>query len=218
MPKKEETQQVNNLQFYDQLRKVPQEALKTIGAGRLKGMSDVNPMWRIKAMTEAFGPCGIGWKYEITKQWHETYGQEIKAFCNINLYIKVDGAWSEPIPGTGGSSFVAIESKGAFVSDECEKMALTDALSVSMKALGVAADVYYSKDPSKSQFDTKYEQQAYVAPVQQAATQPIDWKKEIDSCADMNALTAVWNKFPQLQTDKAFRDAWATRRGIIEKK
>ena len=97
-------------------------------------------------------------------------------------------------------------------------MALTDALSVSMKALGVAADVYYSKDPSKSQFDTKYEQQAYVAPVQQATTQPVDWKKDIDSCADMNALTAVWSKYPQLQGDKAFRDAWAARRGIVEKK
>lgn len=158
----------NNLAFYEKLRTVPEEAIKQIGAGRLKGMSDINPMYRIKVMTETFGPCGIGWKYEITKQWHEQFGQEIKAFCNINLYIKVDGEWSEPIPGTGGSSFVAVESKGIYVSDECEKMALTDALSVAMKALGVAADVYYSKD--KSRFDTKYEQQEYSE--QQAQVKP----------------------------------------------
>ena len=47
------------------------EALKTIGGGRLKGMTDVNPQWRYKAMTEAYGPCGIGWKYEVDKLWNE---------------------------------------------------------------------------------------------------------------------------------------------------
>ena len=228
--KKKEVQ--GNLQFYEQLRKVPQEALKEIGAGRLKGMSDVNPMWRIKVMTETFGPCGIGWKYEITKQWHEVYGQEIKAFCNINLYIKVDGEWSDPIPGTGGSSFVAVERSGPYVSDECEKMALTDALSVAMKALGVAADVYYSKDPSKSQFDTKYNyqniqqqtaQSQQTQKPQQTVQQTqvvseVQYKGEIAMCANMDALMAIWNKYPQLQGDKGFRDAWALRRGQIEKK
>jgi len=34
------------------------------------------------------------------------------------------------------------ESKGPHTSDEAYKMALTDALSVAMKALGVAADIY----------------------------------------------------------------------------
>ena len=93
MAEKKETKraEVDNLRFYEQLRQVPEYALKQIQAGRLKGMSDINPVYRIKAMTEAFGPCGIGWKYVITKQWLETYGQEVKAFCNIDLFIKVEG-------------------------------------------------------------------------------------------------------------------------------
>ena len=33
------------------------------------------------------------------------------AFVMINLYVKVDGEWSKPIVGTGGSSFVAKEKK-----------------------------------------------------------------------------------------------------------
>ena len=165
--KKEE---LPNLRFYDKLRVVPQEALKQIGAGRLKGMSDINPVWRIKAMTEAFGPCGIGWKYEVTKQWQEQYGQEVKSFTNINLYIKVDGQWSDPIPGTGGATLVEINSKGLYVNDEGHKMSLTDALSVAMKSLGVAADVYYAKGKNTS-YDTKYEQQEYAA--KNPSTQPI---------------------------------------------
>ena len=179
MAKKEETKtQGDNLRFYELLRKVPDYALKQIAAGRLKGMSDINPVYRIKAMTEAFGPCGIGWKYVVTKQWLETYGQEVKAFCNIDLFIKVDGEWSDAIPGTGGSSLVAVERGGLYVSDEAYKMALTDALSVAMKSLGVAADVYYSKD-KVGQFDTKYEQQSYVAqqPVQQQ--QPAQQQKPV---------------------------------------
>ena len=65
MSKKEENK--DNLRFYELLRKVPEEAKKSIQAGRLKGFTDVNPLYRIKIMTEAFGPCGIGWKYEIVK-------------------------------------------------------------------------------------------------------------------------------------------------------
>ena len=136
--------------YYNQLRTVPQEAKKPIGGGRLKGMTDISPMWRIKRMTEIFGPVGIGWYYTIEKQWLEAgAGEEQKAFCNINLYYKQENEWSMPIPGTGGSDFVVKESKGLYTSDECFKMALTDALSVAMKALGIAADVYFEKDRSK---------------------------------------------------------------------
>lgn len=141
---------MDNLKLYEKVRKVPDEAKKTIGAGRLKGMTDINPMWRIKTLTEQFGVCGFGWKYEITdKRLSDGANGEISAFIDINLYIKLDGEWSEAIPGTGGSSFVASERNGLHTSDECFKMALTDALSVACKALGFGADVYFSKDVSK---------------------------------------------------------------------
>jgi hypothetical protein len=141
---------MDNLTIYNACRAVPREALKEIQAGRLKGKSDINPMWRLKCLTEQFGPCGIGWKYVITKQWLEHGGNdEIAAFVNIDLHIKVNGEWSEAIPGTGGSSFVAKERNGLYVSDECFKMALTDAISVSCKALGFGANVYWSADSTK---------------------------------------------------------------------
>lgn len=157
MAEKKAKPEVDNLSIYEAAREVPKHALKTIGAGRLKGFSDVNPMYRIKRMTEIFGPCGIGWSYEIDKQWTETYGNEVKAFCNVLLYVKYNGEWSRAIPGTGGSTIVEVNSKGTYVSDEGYKMALTDALSVAMKGLGVAADVYYAKDGNNlNPGDSKY--------------------------------------------------------------
>lgn len=162
---------MGNLDYYNKLKVVPQEALRQIQSGRLRGKHDINPMWRIKAMTEQFGVCGIGWKYVITKQWTETFGSEVKAYCNIDLFIKVNGEWSDAIQGTGGSSEVSMESKGAYVSDECYKMALTDALSVAMKALGVAADVYFEAGKNIIDIDSKYDTQDSRA-AQQPAAQP----------------------------------------------
>jgi len=139
-----------NLQVYEALKDVPPEALKEIKGGRLKGMSDINPMWRIKALTEQFGICGIGWKYETVRKWlEEGANGNVGAFVDINLYIKANGEWSEAIPGTGGSMFVTKESAGLHTSDECFKMALTDAIGVACKALGMAASVYWNKDRTK---------------------------------------------------------------------
>lgn len=141
---------MENMKLYEAVKTPPKEALKTISAGRLKGMTDINPMWRIQMLTEQFGPCGIGWKYVITREWAETASTgEIAAFVDILLFYKCNGEWSEGIPGTGGSSFVANEKAGLHMSDECYKMALTDAISVATKALGFAADIYWKSGRNK---------------------------------------------------------------------
>jgi len=141
---------MENLELYNNVRKVPKTAQKPIAAGRLKGMTDINPMWRIQELTNQFGICGIGWSYEIVRQWiEEGSNGERAAFTNINLFVKVDGEWSRSIPGTGGSSFIAKESKGMHTSDECYKMSLTDAISVACKALGFGADIYWQDGRSK---------------------------------------------------------------------
>lgn len=158
------------LGIYNATRAVPTDAKKKITGGRLNGMTDINPMWRIKTLTEQFGPCGFGWQYEITKQWLEQGAAgEVMAFCNINLYVCEDGLWSRPIPGTGGSAFVANEKNGPRTNDECYKMALTDAISVACKALGFGADVYWEGDR------TKYDQpRAAATPMNAGPSKPID--------------------------------------------
>ena len=177
-----------NLDIYNAVRNVPADAKRAIRGGRLNGKTDINPMWRIKTLTAQFGPCGIGWCYEITKQWLETgHGGEIAAFCNINLYVCVNGEWSRAIPGTGGSAFVASESKGLYTSDECFKMALTDALSVACKALGFGADVYWEADSTK--YDVRPATRRAAAPAPAPAPAPaeeVDQELEI-AIADLKA-------------------------------
>ena len=55
---------MDKMTIYEQCRGVPKDAQKPIAAGRLKGKTDINPMWRIKKLTEIFGPAGIGWKFD----------------------------------------------------------------------------------------------------------------------------------------------------------
>lgn len=144
---------MENLELYRSVAEVSTNAKKPIAAGRLKGKTDINPMWRIEKLTEQFGPCGIGWKYVITdKRLEAGANGEISAFVDIDLYFKYNGEWSEAIPGTGGSAFVANERNGLYTSDECFKMALTDAISVACKALGFGANVYWEAGGSK--YDT----------------------------------------------------------------
>lgn len=140
---------MDNLFYYNQGREVPDTAKKPISGGRLNGKTDINPVWRIKKLTEMFGPCGIGWYYRSDREWLETYENQIAAFVKIELFIKVDGEWSMPIQGTGGSMFVEMQRNGAYVSDECFKMATTDAISVACKQLGIGADVYWDRDNTK---------------------------------------------------------------------
>lgn len=141
---------MNNMEIWGKLENTPKEAQKEISAGRLKGFTDINPMWRFKQLTEVFGPCGIGWKFEIVStNVIPGANDEVAAFVNILLYYKKDGEWSEGVPGLGGSMFVAKESKGMHTSDECFKMALSDAIGTACKALGMSADIYFSKDRSK---------------------------------------------------------------------
>ena len=159
---------MENLEIYNKLKSVPQDCLKTIQAGRLKGMSDIKPQWRVLKMTEIFGPCGIGWKYKVTNRLFtekDSFGQ-VAVFIDIDLFVKIGESWSDAIPGCGGSTFIANEKNGLYMSDEAVKMATTDALSVAMKMLGVGADVYMGHG---GKYDARTNEQKTEAPQEKKA-------------------------------------------------
>ena len=179
MENNKQVQQDNgNLSIYERMRSVPSEAKKAIEAGRLKGKSDINPMWRIKKLTEVFGPVGFGWYTEVIKTWTEVdENSDVAVFVDINLFVKKDGEWSKPIYGNGGNKLISHERKYEngtqvlvpYLDDDAYKKAYTDAISVAAKALGVGADVYFEKDVTK--YDTA---QSQSEPVQaQVAGTPV---------------------------------------------
>ena len=143
---------MHNLEIWEQVERPPEDALKSINSGRLKGMTDISPLWRMKIMTEIFGPCGIGWGWSPDKLWTEPgHNNEVMCFAEVTLWY-IHGEKTGYVPGVGGSKIVEhFAGKNYSISnDEGFKMATTDALSTAMKAIGVGADIYAGKwDGSK---------------------------------------------------------------------
>jgi hypothetical protein len=134
---------MSNLTHWKLLSRPPQSSLKIIEFGYLKGKSDINPQWRLMAMTEAFGVVGHGWNWRIVRTWSEVGGDgQIMCFSEVAAKVRIDGVWGEEFSGIGGSVITEL-AKGVLKSnDEGYKMATTDALGVAFKSLGVAADIY----------------------------------------------------------------------------
>lgn len=138
-----------NMELYNRYRSVPENAQKKITGGRLNGMTDINPMWRLKCLTESFGASGTGWYTEIRDVFVERFEGEAVVNIVVALYYLNGEDWSWPVVGIGGSKLVSKESKGLFVDDEAYKKAYTDAVGNACKQLGIGADIWWSADTTK---------------------------------------------------------------------
>ena len=154
---------MDNMSIYNSLCTPPNDALKPIGFGNLKGKSDINPQWRYEAITNQFGPCGTGWKFTIDSHWIQPVSTgETMVYVMINFYYKDGDKWSEPIPAYGGDYLVKKDKNGIHGNDEAMKMAVTDALGTAMKMIGAAADVYRGLIANGAS-DSKYARRDYAA-------------------------------------------------------
>ena len=138
----------DNMRFWDKLKKPPTNMLKKITFGAMKGKSSIDPVWRMKAITEVFGPVGFGWNYEILRKevFDVSEGQKL-AVVDVRMWLKDGEAGSRHFDGTGSSMLISIANRGKSnqymnTNDEAFKMATTDALSVCFKATGAAAEIY----------------------------------------------------------------------------
>ena len=211
---------MENLEIYEKIKEVPKEARKKITGGRLVGMTDIKPMWRIEKLTEIFGPVGLGWYAPVIKrEIIEGANNEKIAVVDINLYVNYkipykldDDLWSEPIYGTGGSSFIAKEKNGLYTSDECFKMAYTDALSVACKMLGMGANVYWG--------DSKYDTSKKIETEEDARNLQITFGKkyngktigEIYEAGDTKYLEWLFDK----SSDENIKKAVSILTGLVE--
>ena len=136
---------------YTKVSTPPEDALKPIEGGNLKGKTNIDPQWKIEAMTETYGMCGEGWKFETvsTSTFNCPNGQ-VLLFMKVNLYLKEKEGWSDPIVGFGGDFIVNKNKNGLVPNDEAYKMCLTDALGNAMRNIGMASAVY------RGMCDTKY--------------------------------------------------------------
>lgn len=181
---------METMQIYERLRKPPKNALREIPSGPLKGFTDINPMWRIKAMTEVFGPCGVGWGTTDETFWLESGAYETTVQCSLRLWYRdpKTGEKSAPIFGVGGSKLVVDGKSGPRLDDEAYKKARTDAIGVAMKDLGMAADVYFAADSTSKYTGSGTQAEAKSStPVNESTAVP-------PVCADCGQVIEAYGK------------------------
>lgn len=166
-----------SMELWDQLAIVDKKATKDFKrAGGFKG-TDINPQWRMKRMTEVFGPVGIGWGYEVEDRWAESFenegsGTETIAFVALKVwYLEEDKqVWTgQQIGGTATK----------WAKDEAYKQSITDALGKCFAQIGLGAEIYLGE------FDN---------PVEYATSGEVD---EIKALIDEHQITDLRRFFKQ---------------------
>ena len=220
-----------NMSLYNAFRNTPDNAKKAINEGKLKGKTDINPMFRIEQLTKQFGPCGIGWKVVPTRIEYLAVPQrdEVMCFVDINLYYKQDGQWSELVFGTGGSMLVEnFRSAGVKSNDDGYKMAYTDAIGVACKLLGMSADVYWQAGESKYSRQEAPSQPAEAPKPADKPEHPMTPKERVESLCnslritvkqfgDLYAMLQAGGKIPNKKTAELLPSEWTTLIPLMQK-
>ena len=205
---------MSNLDYWNKVKQPPQNALKRIEFGYLKGKSDINPQWRLMAMTQAFGTVGHGWTYRIVRTWSENGSDgAVMCFAEVAVKTKIDGEWGEEFYGIGGSEIIEVAKVKPKSNDEGYKKATTDALGVAFKAVGVAADIYFGNyDGSKYLYDIQsaYHDEDELAQNFEKA------KERINSAKSINQLTAIYSEFANTEFKDQIKALCGTKRKEIE--
>ncbi len=177
------------MENWNNLCKVPTTSLKTIGFGALKGKSDINPQWRIKAMTEVYGECGKAWSHRLIEQTI-TPGADGEVLVFLQVGVRVgDG---NEFTGMGGDKIVSKNKHGLSSNDEAFKMAYTDALGTALKCLGVASEIY------EGNYDgSKYKESAPATAIKHPMGEE-HVVNGIKSISDVEGTEAKLEKFNQI--------------------
>ena len=137
-----------NLDIFNKGFNVPKDATKPFNNGRFKG-TDINRMWRIKVLTDMFGPAGVGWDWQIVETSTHKLEQDdrvvIFAKGELKIWDYSTKMWSKPIIGYGGNDLVQSNKNGCRINDDAYKMVDTDAFGHACSKLGIGGSVYWDE-------------------------------------------------------------------------
>ena len=125
-------------------------AVKEITGKQYRGNSP-KPYWIVERLTDEFGPCGIGWGFQILSERFERFSEtDSLHVASVRLWYVLDGVRGE-LEQIGQTKASYMSSKGSFMLDEdAPKKSVTDALVKCASYLGFAGDIFSGRwDDSK---------------------------------------------------------------------
>jgi len=132
----------NNLEHWDVLQRTDPIYTKKFNAGRFKG-TDINATYRMRHLTERFGPAGKGFGFDIGHPIF--YGEgDFQAVTIAAALWWMEGDVKHMAPAHYGGTKLFLTSKGKVtgIDEDAVKKAVTDAMGKAALAMGAHADVY----------------------------------------------------------------------------
>ena len=145
----------SNMALWDSVEKTPVEQTKPITGKQYRGNSP-KPHFLVKRATEAFGPCGIGWGFNIVEekivdgQVYKDGTAERMHYAKVRVWYMQGGQKGE-VEHVGGTIFSGKRRNGdGYTDDDAPKKSVTDALVKALSMIGFAGDIFLGRyDDSK---------------------------------------------------------------------
>lgn len=125
-------------------------AVKEITGKQYRGNSP-KPYWIVERLTDEFGPCGIGWGFQIINERFERFSEtDSLHVASVRFWYVLDGVRGE-LEQIGQTKSSYTTGAGKFMLDEdAPKKSVTDALVKCASYLGFAGDIFSGRwDDSK---------------------------------------------------------------------
>lgn len=137
------TENLDSLSLWESIEKTDPEATKDFQrTGGFKGTA-IDPMYRMKRLTEQLGPCGHGWGFTVEDD-NIVGTKEPVHVVRIRFWYEWGGQRGE-FDSYGCTPVLMKRRDGMIPDEEFAKKSLTDAICTAMARLGMCADVYTGK-------------------------------------------------------------------------
>ncbi len=123
-----------NMKIWNFLSKTNPEFTKPLPGYGGKKLTTIDPHYQIQMMTNAFGPVGKGWSYQVEYKYLDKL-----VFAEVSIQYFLDNKWYAFGPV---SSVQSLAKKNGGLDDEAPKKAMTDAMTKAFSHLGMSADVF----------------------------------------------------------------------------
>ena len=146
----------SNTSLWDRVEKTDPNYTKQFdGADGFSGTA-ICSAYLAKRATEVFGPCGIGWGFDVEDEKYvsgyplgfdadgNSIGNTVVHVIRLKLWYVLEGKRGE-VTQFGQTTFVGRNSRGLFLDEDAPKKSITDAISKCLSLLGFSADVHLGK-------------------------------------------------------------------------
>lgn len=202
-----------NLELWGKVEQTPIGQTKPITGKSYSGTSP-KPFYLVKKATETFGPCGIGWGYNIVdERIDDGLDGDRLHIARVRVWYKWNGERGE-VEHIGGTPFSGKRKNGnTFIDEDAPKKSVTDALVKALSMIGFAGDIFMGMYDDSKYVDMLNEEERRADPSavltalldnlekQDSHTAAVDWKK--GQTAQINGLSEY--EFQQ------FKAAWETK-------